>query len=262
MQTVFTLSDLKAAIVTQKKKGSQIGFVPTMGALHTGHMSLLAQAVKASDFTVVSVFVNPTQFGPQEDFKKYPRCLAADQKRLAAGQADLLFYPRVQDVYPDATATATQVYVPQLSRILCGKTRPQHFRGVCSVVCRLFNMVQPDQAFFGEKDFQQLTILKKMTKDLALPVKIRACPIIREKDGLAMSSRNVYLNPEERRSALSLSRALVLAGELYSKGERDAALILEKVREKQLEVGDVKQVMQKIILVQQYYLLSLWVIIM
>jgi pantoate--beta-alanine ligase len=209
-------------------KGKTIGFVPTMGYLHEGHLSLIKKARKENDFVVVSIFVNPIQFGPKEDFKRYPRDLRRDMKLAKQIGTDIIFYPNVKDMYPKGFKT--YVNVEELSDKLCGKFRPGHFKGVATVVTKLFNIVCPDIAYFGQKDAQQAIIIKRMVKDLNIPVKIKVLPIIREKDGLAMSSRNVYLNDKERRDALVLYQALNLAKDLIKSGITDTDKIIKKMR--------------------------------
>uniref|UniRef100_A0A7C6AHQ7 Pantothenate synthetase n=1 Tax=candidate division WOR-3 bacterium TaxID=2052148 RepID=A0A7C6AHQ7_UNCW3 len=215
MEIVKKIAELKKTIKKIKSKNKIIGFVPTMGYLHEGHLSLIRIARKHSDYIVCSIFVNPTQFGPNEDFNRYPRDLKRDEGLLKKEKADLLFYPSVKEMYPDGYKT--YVEVEELSSILCGKSRPGHFRGVTTVVLKLFNIVQPDIAVFGEKDYQQATIIKQMVKDLNLDVDIIIAPIVREPDGLAMSSRNTYLSPEERTNAIILYKALNWAKDSFYK---------------------------------------------
>lgn len=212
-----------------QRTGRRVGFVPTMGALHAGHLSLMHAARKECDFVVVSIFVNPTQFGPNEDFKKYPRDLATDRRLCEEAGADLIFYPAVEEMYP--AGYATFVEVAGLSDVLEGKFRPGHFRGVTTVVLKLFNAVPADIAYFGQKDYQQQTLIRRMCAELNVPIDIRVCPTIREPDGLALSSRNVYLNADERKSALALSRCLNQARDKLLAGERD----LKFVRSQMLE---------------------------
>ncbi len=190
-------------------KGKAIGFVPTMGALHEGHFSLIRQAHKENDIVVVSVFVNPIQFGPKEDYRCYPRNLKSDTRLCEKAGADVIFCPDVQDMYPDNYKTYIEVY--DLSNILCGKFRPGHFKGVATVVAKLFNIVNPTVSYFGQKDAQQAIIIKKMAEDLHIPIKIKVMPIVREKDGLAMSSHNIYLNKDERQDAIVLYQTLIQA---------------------------------------------------
>jgi pantoate--beta-alanine ligase len=211
-----------------KKKGRTIGFVPTMGYLHEGHLSLMRVAQKNSDVLVVSLFVNPTQFGPKEDFKKYPRNLRRDKRLLKELGCNYLFYPQLRDVYPERYET--YIEVGKSTKDLEGACRPGHFKGVTTIVAKLFNIVMPDIAVFGQKDFQQAHVLKMMVKDLNFPVKILVAPTIREKSGLALSSRNSYLSDEERKEALSLYQSLNLAGKLIKAGERDSGIIKEKMK--------------------------------
>ncbi|QIK38983.1 pantoate--beta-alanine ligase [Caldichromatium japonicum] len=200
--------DLRRQIAVWRNRGERIAFVPTMGNLHAGHLSLVATGRLHAERVVVSIFVNPMQFGPKEDLDAYPRTLEADRQVLAQVGCDLLFVPSVRTLYPRGLAAQTRVEVPGLSDILCGASRPGHFVGVATVVCKLFNLVQPDVALFGEKDFQQLLIIRRMVEDLAIPIAIIGMPTIREADGLAMSSRNHYLTPEERARAPALYRVL------------------------------------------------------
>lgn len=203
--------------------------VPTMGALHEGHLSLIRAARAASDVVVASIFVNPTQFGPNEDLAKYPRSFEHDRELLERGSVDFLFAPEVEEMYP--AGTLTSVTVEEMSEKLDGRSRPGHFRGVTTVVAKLFHIVEPDLALFGQKDAAQLAIIRRMVCDLDLPVDIVACPIVREPDGLAMSSRNAYLNADQRKQALVLRRSLGRVEQLADAGERDAARLLEAGRE-------------------------------
>ena len=211
-----------------KCRGKTIGFVPTMGALHEGHLSLIAEARKQCDSVVVSIFVNPIQFGPREDLKKYPRDLKRDCRSLKAFDPDILFLPQEKEMYPKGNKSFVEV--EGLSEKLCGRSRPGHFRGVATVVAKLFNIVSPDRAFFGEKDYQQQLIIRQMVSDLDLPVEIVSLATVREWDGLAMSTRNAYLNPAERKSATILYRALLLGSELISRGERDPHKVASRMR--------------------------------
>lgn len=212
-----------------KKKGKRIGFVPTMGFLHEGHLSLIRKAKKDTDAVVISIFVNPAQFGPQEDFKKYPRDLKRDLALCKKEGVDIIFAPETREMYPEGYCT--YVNVENITDTMCGRSRPGHFRGVATVVMKLFNIVKPDIAYFGQKDAQQLTVIKQMVKDLNMSVKIQPMPIVRERDGLAMSSRNAYLNPRERVRALWLYKSLRLAKKLFNAGERDTQKIIQKMRE-------------------------------
>ena len=220
--------ELRAALGKWRGHGERIGFVPTMGALHDGHLSLVALARKHASRVVASIFVNPTQFGPGEDYLRYPRTPDADADRLAANGCDLLFRPEVETVYPRGSTTRVRVEGP--ARGFEDERRPGHFEGVATVVAALFGLVRPDAAVFGEKDAQQLAVVRTMVRDLHLGIEILAAPIVREPDGLAMSSRNVYLSPEERRSAPALYRALVAARAAIESGERDAARVVGLVQ--------------------------------
>jgi pantoate--beta-alanine ligase len=212
----------------EKLKGKTIGFVPTMGYLHQGHLSLIKTAKKKSDCVIVSIFVNPSQFGPKEDFEKYPRDIVRDKNLLASERIDCLFLPETSEVYK--AGFSTWVDVKKLSEKLCGRSRPDHFRGVATIVMKLFNIINPDFAFFGVKDFQQHVIIEKMIEDLNMNVEIISCPTIREEDGLAISSRNKYLNKKERRAALVLFRSLLLAKKEVQKGNKESKTILLKVK--------------------------------
>jgi len=215
-----TISNLKS----RKKK---IGFVPTMGALHKGHLSLIEKARKENDIVVVSIFVNPTQFGPNEDYERYPRPFKEDVKKCSECKVDFIFYPSVKDMYPEGFLT--YVEVTRLSNILCGAFRPGHFRGVTTVVLKLFNIIQPDIAYFGLKDYQQYIIIKKMAKDLNMDIKIKGLPIIRDKDGLALSSRNQYLSADERKDALLLYKSLMEAKKMILSGEVNSSKIKKRI---------------------------------
>ncbi len=226
MQIVHTIEALKALVRTRKESGDTIGFVPTMGYFHEGHLSLMREAKRQTDFVVVSLFVNPTQFGPTEDFDAYPRDLARDAALCEGTGADVLFAPSVEEMYPSGYSTYITCEGP-ITEVLCGAQRPGHFKGVTSVVGKLFNIVEPDCAFFGQKDAQQVAVIEKMVRDLNMAVRIVPCPIVREADGLALSSRNVYLTDAARREALVLSQALNLAEEMIQSGERSAQRLRE-----------------------------------
>ena len=228
MKLVHTVAELRDEVTAAKAQGLTIGLVPTMGALHEGHASLIAAANKENDFVVVSVFVNPTQFGPNEDLDAYPRTLEADCKLAEKMGANVVFAPSPKEMYPSADDTWVEV-TGDITKVLCGRTRPIHFRGVTTVVTKLFNLAQPDRAYFGQKDAQQVEVLKRMVKDLFFPLQLRVMPIIREPDGLAKSSRNTYLSQEEHTAALVLSRSLKAAKAMYEAGERDAAKITAAV---------------------------------
>lgn len=229
MKIIRSIRQMSNISRSNRMRGKTIGFVPTMGALHEGHLSLMRRAHKENDIVVVSIFVNPTQFGPQEDFKKYPRNLKGDAGLCRKEDVDIIFCPDAKDIYSENYKTYVEVC--DLSNVLCGKSRPGHFRGVATVVTKLFNIVQPDIAYFGQKDAQQAIIIKRMTEDLNIPVKIKVMPIVREKDGLAMSSRNVYLNAQERRDALVLSQSLALAKNLIQNGLRDPNRIISRLKQ-------------------------------
>ena len=220
----------KMAVFSEKlhSKGKTIGFVPTMGALHKGHLSLIRQAHKENDIAVVSIFVNPIQFGPKEDYRRYPGNRRLDAQLCRGEGADVIFFPDTEQMYP--TNFKTYVFVSDLSDVLCGKFRPGHFQGVATVVTKLFNIVRPDIAYFGQKDAQQAIIIKKLASDLNIPVRIKVMLTVREKDGLAMSSRNTYLNKEERQDAAVLYQALILAKNLIKRGEAGSSGIIRKMR--------------------------------
>ena len=218
MDVLETIEQMRFACQAAKQGGKRLGFVPTMGALHEGHLSLVRAAKTRCDMVAASIFVNPTQFGPNEDFSKYPRSFERDRELLENEGVELLFAPSVEEMYPGDAVTF--VTVEGLSERLCGKSRPGHFRGVTTVVAKLFHITEPDLAFFGQKDAAQVAIVRRMARDLSLGVEIVVCPIVREADGLAMSSRNAYLNPQERKSALVLSRSLAQVKKLFEQGER------------------------------------------
>ena len=228
MKVVTSVAGMKALARQWKKEGKSIGFVPTMGYLHKGHLSLVRESKKRADVTVVSIFVNPAQFGPNEDFKKYPRDLEKDSAYLEKGGVDCLFYPDAAEIYPPGYRT--YVEVRGLQDRLCGKARPGHFQGVATVVLKLFDIVGPGLAFFGAKDAQQVLIIGKMAADLDLDTEVVTCPLVRDPDGLALSSRNAYLSPEERKAALVLSISLRWAERAISAGERDTAKVIAGIR--------------------------------
>jgi pantoate--beta-alanine ligase len=221
MLILTSAAEVTAVSKEAHRAGKRVGFVPTMGALHEGHLSLVRSASSQTDVVIASVFVNPKQFGPNEDFSKYPRNAEKDSAMLAAEKTDYLFLPSVEEMYP--SGATTWVEVEGLSEKLDGRSRPGHFRGVTTVVAKLFNIVQPDFAFFGQKDAAQVAIINKMVRDLNFDVRIVVCPIVREVDGLAMSSRNAYLNPEQRKQALVLYRSLMRVQTLADQGESSAA---------------------------------------
>jgi pantoate--beta-alanine ligase len=225
MKICNTVANMRAASRAARLSEKRLGFVPTMGALHTGHLSLVRAAKAKCDLVAVSIFVNPLQFGPSEDLAKYPRTFDRDVALLKKEAVDILFAPSPDEMYP--AGAVTYVTVEGLSEKLCGESRPGHFRGVTTVVAKLFNIVEPDAAFFGQKDAAQTTIIRRMVRDLNLPVEIVVCPIVREPDGLAMSSRNAYLGPQERKSALALYRSLTEVKNRFDRGERSATTLVE-----------------------------------
>lgn len=228
MKVVKTIDEVRKIVKEWKSQGLTIGLVPTMGFLHEGHKSLITKAVSQNDRVIVSDFVNPTQFAPNEDFEAYPRDIDADSRLCEQAGASIIFNPEADEMYDNAL---TNVNMVGITEVLCGKTRPIHFNGVCTVVSKLFNITKPDRAYFGQKDAQQLCVIKKMVKDLNFDIEIVACPIVREADGLAKSSRNTYLNSEERQAALCLSKSLKLAKELIKNGETDANVVINKAKE-------------------------------
>ena len=223
---VKTIDEIRNAVKTAKKQGKTIGFVPTMGFLHEGHKSLIVRAASENDYVVVSDFVNPTQFGPNEDFESYPRDIEKDRALCTEAGADIIFNPEPDEMYCDPLTT---VSVDKITKTLCGASRPIHFDGVATVVSKLFNIVEPDRAYFGQKDAQQLIVIKKMVKDLNFDIEIVGCPIIREEDGLAKSSRNTYLNEAERKAALCLSRALNKGRSMIEMGEKSAKTVKKAI---------------------------------
>lgn len=228
MDILDTIEDMKRWSAKHRSAGASIGFVPTMGYLHEGHLSLMRQARSENDAVAVSIFVNPTQFGPAEDLQAYPRDLAGDAEKCRQEGVDLLFTPESHRIY--GPNFQTYVTVENLSQPLCGESRPGHFRGVATVVLKLFNIVGPTRAYFGTKDFQQLQVIKTMVRDLNLDVSIRECETVREPDGLAMSSRNAYLSADQRRQALCLYQALLQAQALFAEGEKNPAVYLDAMR--------------------------------
>lgn len=221
-----TIEEVRAQVRAWKQEGLTVGLVPTMGYLHEGHASLVDKAVSQCDRVVASDFVNPTQFGPNEDLEAYPRDFDRDCALLEEHGCHMVFYPEVSEMYAPDAATYVEI-LSDMPKQLCGQTRPIHFRGVCTVVSKLFNIVTPDKAFFGQKDAQQLAIIRRMVRDLSYGIEIVGCPIVREPDGLAKSSRNTYLNPQERQAALVLSQAVRLGQTMVEKGETDARRVVE-----------------------------------
>lgn len=237
MITVKSLRELRAAVSRARSEGKRIALVPTMGNLHAGHIALVEKATQRADFVVASIFVNPLQFGANEDLDKYPRTLVADQEKLVGAGCHLLFTPDVEEVYPDGMQQQTRVSVPLVSEGLCGASRPGHFEGVATVVCKLFNMVQPDLALFGEKDFQQLAVIRKLVRDLNLPIQIMGEPTVRAADGLALSSRNGYLNESQRALAPLLYRTLQQLAEEIRRQPSAQSTLLAAARQQLEDAG-------------------------
>lgn len=229
MKTAETIAEVREQVRTWRREGKTVGLVPTMGFLHAGHKSLIDRACEENDRVVVSVFVNPTQFGANEDLDSYPRDLAHDQALCEDAGAALVFHPSPEEMYP--AGFCSFVDMDGLTKELCGLSRPTHFRGVCTVVSKLFHIVQPDRAYFGEKDAQQLAVIRRMVLDLNMDIQIVGCPIVREPDGLAKSSRNSYLSPEERQAALVLSRSIFAGKRLAEQGETDAGKLVQTMTE-------------------------------
>ena len=229
MQVVKTVNEVREIVKEWRKQGLTVGFVPTMGYLHEGHQSLISKSASQNDRTVVSVFVNPIQFGPTEDLETYPRDLERDKKKVEEAGGNLIFNPEPSEMYPDHFTSF--IDTTETTELLCGASRPIHFRGVCTVVGKLFNIVMPDRAYFGQKDAQQLATIKRFARDLNFNVEIVPCPIIREDDGLAKSSRNTYLSPAERKAALILSQSLVKGKAAIENGEKNAEAIINIIKE-------------------------------
>ena len=228
MQVVKTVKEVRNIVAEWRKEGLSVGLVPTMGYLHEGHQSLIRKSAEQNDRTVVSVFVNPIQFAPTEDLDAYPRDLERDKKAVEEAGGNLIFHPEPSEMYPEHFTSF--IDTTETTELLCGAVRPIHFRGVCTVVGKLFNIVTPDRAYFGQKDAQQLATIRRFVRDLNFGIEIVACPIVREEDGLAKSSRNTYLNAEERQAALVLSQSLKKGMELIENGERDAKVVIETIK--------------------------------
>lgn len=237
MNTVHTIAQLRAAVARARQEGKRIGMVPTMGNLHDGHLALVEKALQSTDYVVVSIFVNPLQFGPNEDLDSYPRTLAADQSKLLDVGANLVFAPSAKEMYPDGMEGHTRISVPLVSEDLCGASRPGHFEGVATVVSKLLNMTQPDLAVFGKKDYQQLAVIRKMAQDLCMPVQIMGETIVRDPDGLALSSRNGFLTAAERQLAPRLYQALQQVAAQIQDGRRDYEAVLHEARQELSEAG-------------------------
>ena len=247
MKVCTNINEIRTILNQARTSGKSIGLVPTMGALHAGHASLIAASSSRDDLTIVSIFVNPTQFAPNEDLAKYPRTFEADKQLALAHGAQIIFYPDVAELYPDGEPTWVEV-TGDITKVLCGKSRPIHFRGVTTVVSKLFNIIKPTRAYFGQKDAQQVQVLKKMVRDLMFDLELIVLPIIRESDGLALSSRNIYLSASERASALVLSTSLQLAQTAFSKGERNPekilTLVLNNIATEKLATVDYVEIWQ------------------
>lgn len=245
MKVLNTIKEIRLLIREARKNGKSIGFVPTMGYLHEGHISLVKKAREENDLVIVSIFVNPTQFGQGEDFESYPRNLERDSKLVEDAGADIVFSPLVEEMYPSGCSTYVDTD-SDITKKLCGASRRGHFRGVTTIVTKLFNIVTPDRAYFGQKDAQQVAVIEQMVRDLCIDVEIVPCPIVREEDGLAMSSRNTYLGDDERRAAIVLSKALSSAEEVIKEGERDALkvskLIVDKISSQPLSKIDYVEI--------------------
>lgn len=241
-KVITTVSEMQSIAKEYKRHGQTIGFVPTMGALHEGHLKMMELSSEFNDITVVSIFVNPLQFGPNEDFDAYPRQINKDVEMMEEIDVDYVFYPSVEEMYPDELGVTLKV--GKLAHVLEGAQRPGHFEGVVTVVNKLFNIISPDYAYFGKKDAQQLAIVEKMVKDFNHPIEIIGVDIVREKDGLAKSSRNVYLTEEERQEAIHLSKSLKLARDLYNNGERNSSVIIDEITQYLLDYtsGQVDEV--------------------
>lgn len=230
MKIITDIEELKNYTLSCRREGKSIGLIPTMGYLHAGHQSLIQKSAAENDLTIVSIFVNPTQFGVGEDFESYPRDLAHDAEAAETAGASVIFHPTAEEMYPEGYHT--YISVEEITSVLCGKSRPTHFRGVTTVVSKLFHITHADRAYFGQKDAQQLAVIMRMTADLNMDTEIIPCPIVREADGLAMSSRNTYLSAEERKQALVLSQGLLSAEKLFVGGERNAATLKDTVIQK------------------------------
>lgn len=237
MNVINDIPSLRACITSWKRNAETVGFVPTMGNLHEGHLQLVKRAKAHNHRVIVSIFVNPMQFGANEDLDAYPRTIEEDKAKLIAEGADAVFLPSVSDMYPSGLNTQTYVEVPGISDLLCGASRPGHFRGVATVVTKLFNMVQPDDAFFGEKDFQQLCVIRTMTRDLSMPITIHGVPTQRESSGLAMSSRNGYLSDEQKATASIIYREMKATEQKIVAGERDYPMLASALQDKLISVG-------------------------
>jgi len=245
MKIINTIEDIREVVKSTKEQEKSVGFVPTMGFLHEGHLALIKKAKEENDLVIVSIFVNPTQFGPGEDLESYPRDIDRDRQLSEVSGADIIFYPTVEEIYPSGFNTYVEVE-GQITKRLCGASRPGHFKGVTTIVSKLFSIVSPHKAYFGQKDAQQVAVIEQMVRDLNFDIKIIPCPIVREKDGLAMSSRNTYLNIEEREAALILSKSLFMAEKMIQDGEKSAnkikSFITENIKSEELANIDYVEV--------------------
>ncbi|TYB31942.1 MAG: pantoate--beta-alanine ligase [Candidatus Mcinerneyibacterium aminivorans] len=239
MRITKYISKIREIVNNEKMRGNSIGFVPTMGFLHEGHLSLIRESVKNEDFTIVSIYVNPTQFAPDEDFEEYPRDIERDIKMCEKEGVDLIFSPEDETMYPEGFQT--HVIPGELSNVLCGESRPTFFRGVCTIVTKLLNIVRPHRAYFGQKDYQQYKIISRMVRDLNMQTEIKSCPIIRESDGLAISSRNMYLNSKERKEAASLYESLQAAEKMLKNGINESSKIKAEMK-KIIEAKDTTEI--------------------
>lgn len=229
MEVIRTVKEIKEKVNSWKTKGATVGLVPTMGYLHDGHMSLVHKAVSENDYVIVSIFVNPIQFGINEDLDRYPKNMEQDTKLCQEANVDAIFYPSAAEMYPSGFSSF--IDMSHITETLCGASRPGHFRGVCTVVMKLFNITSADNAYFGQKDAQQLAVIKRMVKDFNMNIKITGLPIVREKDGLAMSSRNTYLSQEERTASLCLSKSLIEALQMFRQGTKDVLLLKQHIEQ-------------------------------
>lgn len=237
MITISDLKELRRSVASLRREGKKIAMVPTMGNLHRGHIALVHQAKRSADIVIATIFVNPLQFGTGEDLEKYPRTLVADQQELAAANCDILFAPLESEVYPHGRDNQTIVEVPATSNLYCGSSRPGHFQGVATIVCKLYAMVQPDVAVFGEKDYQQLHIIRQMTEDLSIPVEVQGSPIVRNEQGLALSSRNGYLSEDELARAPALNRAIRETASQLQQGNSDFTALCESAQQQLEQAG-------------------------
>jgi len=245
MKTINTIEEIREVVKSAKEQKKSVGFVPTMGFLHKGHLSLIKKAKEENDLVIVSIFVNPTQFGPGEDFESYPRNIDEDRRLSQSAGADIIFHPSVEEIYSNGFNTFVEVE-PDITKKLCGASRPGHFKGVTTIVSKLFNIVSPHKAYFGQKDAQQIAVIEQMVRDLNFDIKIVPCPIVREEDGLALSSRNTYLTAEERKAALILSKSLFLSEKMIKDGEKVTSkikdFIISNIESEKLAIIDYVEI--------------------